>query len=177
VVKRIDAIFDVEREINGRSIDKCFTTRRERVAPLVSALETWMRTERAKLSRHSEVAKAMNYMLNRWETFTRFLQDGRICPPTTPPSGRCVASRSGASRGCSPAPIAAASARGRDVHAIQTARLNDVDPQAWLADVARSATALELEERASQARRLRCSLGIRATTQLTSSRVDIENTA
>jgi transposase len=78
-VKRIDAIFDIEREINGSSIDERLVVRRARVAPLVADLETWMRTERAKLSRHNDVAKAMNYMLTRWETFTRFLDDGRIC--------------------------------------------------------------------------------------------------
>lgn len=39
----------------------------------------WMRAERGKLSRHADVAKAMNYMLKRWEAFTRFLDDGRIC--------------------------------------------------------------------------------------------------
>ena len=38
-----------------------------------------MRTERAKLSRHNEVAKAMDYMLKRWTVFIRFLDDGRIC--------------------------------------------------------------------------------------------------
>jgi hypothetical protein len=78
-VKRIDAIFDIEREINGRSVDQRLVVRRARVAPLVSELETLMRNERTKLSRHSEVAKAMNYMLTRWDTFTRFLDDGRIC--------------------------------------------------------------------------------------------------
>ena len=64
-VKRIDAIFDIEREINGRPVDQRLAVRRARVALLVSDLETWMRSERAKLSRHSDVAKAMNYMLNR----------------------------------------------------------------------------------------------------------------
>ena len=39
-----------------------------------------MRTERARLSRHAPVAKAMDYMLTRWEGFTRFLGDGRLCP-------------------------------------------------------------------------------------------------
>jgi transposase len=78
-VKRIDAIFDIEREINGCSVDERLAVRRARVAPLVAALETWMGTERAKLSRHSDLAKAMNYMLNRWDTFTRFLKDGRGC--------------------------------------------------------------------------------------------------
>jgi hypothetical protein len=41
-----------------------------------------MRVERAKLSRHAEVAKAMDYMLKRWVAFTRFLDDGRICLTT-----------------------------------------------------------------------------------------------
>ncbi|HZD29286.1 MAG TPA: IS66 family transposase, partial [Xanthobacteraceae bacterium] len=75
-VKRIDAIFDIEREINGRSIAERIAVRRERIAPLVSDLESWMREQRTKLSRHSDVGKAMDYMLKRWDTFTRFLDDG-----------------------------------------------------------------------------------------------------
>jgi transposase len=134
-VKRIDAIFDIEREINGRSIDERLAVRRERVMPLVSELETWMRMERAKLSRHSDVAKAMNYMLNRWDTFTRFLDDGRICLTNN------AAER--ALRGIAlgrKSWLFAGSDRGGERAAvmytlIQTARLNDVDPQAWLADV------------------------------------------
>ena len=44
--------------------------------PLVAELERWMRAERERLSRHAPVAKAMNYMLSRWPTFTRFLGTG-----------------------------------------------------------------------------------------------------
>ena len=40
---------------------------------------TGMRAERGRLSRHADVGKAMNYMLKRWDAFTRFLDDGRIC--------------------------------------------------------------------------------------------------
>jgi hypothetical protein len=87
-VKRINAIFDVEREIIGRPIDERLAVRRARVAPVVSDLERWMRTEYAKLSRHSDVAKAMNYMLTRWNTCTRFLNKGRIASPTMRPSAR-----------------------------------------------------------------------------------------
>ena len=134
-VKRIDAIFDIEREINGRSIDERLVVRRARVAPLVSELETWMHNERAKLSRHSEVAKAMNYMLTRWDIFTRFLNDGRICLTNN------AAER--ALRGIAlgrKSWLFADSDRGGERVAvmytlIQTARLNDVDPQTWLADV------------------------------------------
>jgi transposase len=134
-VKRIDAVFDIEREINGRSIDERFAIRRERIAPLVSDLEAWMQKEYARLSRHSDVAKAMNYMLKRWDTFTRFLHDGRICLTNN------AAER--ALRGIAlgrKSWLFAGSDRGGERAAtmytlIQTARLNDVDPQAWLADV------------------------------------------
>jgi transposase len=46
---------------------------------LVDELENWMRQERAGFSRHNEVAQSMDYMLKRWQAFTRFLHDGRIC--------------------------------------------------------------------------------------------------
>jgi transposase len=65
-VKRIDALFGIEREINGLSVEKRLAARRERSAPLAAALEGWMRAERAKLSRHVAVAKAVDYMLTRW---------------------------------------------------------------------------------------------------------------
>jgi hypothetical protein len=48
-------------------------------APLVAELETWMREQRARLSRNNDLARAMDYMLKRWTAFTRFLDDGRLC--------------------------------------------------------------------------------------------------
>jgi hypothetical protein len=78
-VRRIDALFDIERAINGLSAEARLAARGAQSAPLVGELEAWMREERAKLSRHAPVAGAMDYMLKRWEGFTRFLQDGRIC--------------------------------------------------------------------------------------------------
>jgi transposase len=78
-VQRIDAIFAIERDINGLAADQRLTVRKAYSAPLVADLEAWMRAERAKLSRHNPVAKAMDYMLVRWNAFTRFLDDSRIC--------------------------------------------------------------------------------------------------
>jgi transposase len=134
-VRRIDAIFAIEREINGQSAEQRLAVRRERVAPLVASLEQWMRAERAKLSRHADVAKAMDYMLKRWDAFTRFLDDGRICLTNN------AAERSlrGVALGRK-AWLFAGSDRGGERAAamyslIVTAKLNDVDPRAWLADV------------------------------------------
>ena len=94
-----------------------------------------MRTERARLSRYAAVAKAMDNMLKRWDTFTRFLDDGRICLTNN------AAER--ALRGIAlgrKAWLFAGSERGGDRAAlmstpIQTARLNDVNPRVWLAGV------------------------------------------
>jgi hypothetical protein len=134
-VQRIDALFDIERSINGLPAEQRLAVRQEQSAPLGAALEAWMREERRKLSRHSEVAGAIDYMLKRWASFTRFLEDGRICLTNN------AAER--ALRGLAlgrKAWLFAGSDRGGQRAAllyslIVTAKLNDVDPQAWLADV------------------------------------------
>lgn len=78
-VRRIDALFEIERGINGETQERRRAVRQELSAPLVADLEGWMREQRAKLSRGNDVAEAMDYMLKRWSAFTRFLDDGRIC--------------------------------------------------------------------------------------------------
>ena len=78
-VRRIDAIFDLERALNGKPAADRLAARQEHGIAPVAALEGWLRTERARLSRHAPVAKAMDDMLTRWDGFTRFLGDGRLC--------------------------------------------------------------------------------------------------
>jgi transposase len=78
-VRRIDEVFAIEREFNGIAAKQRLAVREERIRPLVGKLEGWLRTERARLSRHADIAKAMDYMLKRWTAFTRVLDDGRIC--------------------------------------------------------------------------------------------------
>jgi transposase len=134
-VKRIDALFAVEREINGLSAATRLAVRQEKSAPLVVAFEGWMRAERAKLSRHAAVAKAIDYMLTRWPSFIRFLDDGRICLSNNAAEralrGLALGRKSW---------LFAGSERGAERAALMytligTAKLNDLDPQAWLADV------------------------------------------
>ncbi len=134
-VKRIDELFDIEREINGLNAEERLAVRVEQSRPLLDDLEAWMRAERARLSRHAPVAKAMDYMLKRWPGFTRFLEDGRIC-----------LTNNAAERGLRgialgrKAWLFVGSDRGGHRTALMytlivTAKMNDVDPQAWLADV------------------------------------------
>jgi hypothetical protein len=102
---------------------------------LVADLESWMREQRAKLSRGNDLAKAMDYILKRWTAFTRFLDDGRICLSNNAAEralrGIALGRRSW---------LFAGSDRGGQRAAamysiIVTAKMNDVDPQAWLGDV------------------------------------------
>ncbi len=78
-VKRIDAVFDIERAINGMRAEKRLAVRQERGVALVAELEVWLREKRGGLSRSASVAAAIDYMLSRWDRFTPFLSDGRIC--------------------------------------------------------------------------------------------------
>ena len=134
-VQRIDALFEMERGINGKSADERRAARQELSLPLIADLEAWMRTERLKVSRGNDLAKAMDYMLKRWTAFTRFLDDGRICLSNN------AAER--ALRGIAlgrKSWLFAGSDRGGERAAamyslIVTAKMNDIDPQAWLAEV------------------------------------------
>lgn len=134
-VRRIDELFMIEREINGLPADQRRAVRQERSAPLLGSLETWMREKYPMLSRHDDVAKAMNYMLRRWDGFARFVDDGRICL-----TNNC------AERAIRPLALGrkawlfCGSDRGGQRAAMMysliiTAKMNDIDPQAWLADV------------------------------------------
>jgi len=135
VVRRIDALFEIERSINGKSAEERLAGRRTLSRPLVDDLRVYMRDQAAGLSRGHDLVKAINYMLKRWPAFTLFLEDGRVC-----------LSNNAAERGLRGIALGrkswlfCGSDRGGQRAAamyslIVTAKMNGVDPQAWLADV------------------------------------------
>jgi hypothetical protein len=134
-VKRIDALFEIERAINGLSAAERLEARKQRSALLVASLEIWLRDQRSRLSRSAAVAEPIDYMLRRWSSFASFLNDGRICLSNNAAEralrGFALGRKSW---------LFAGSERGADRAAavatlIMTAKLNDIDPLAWLADV------------------------------------------
>ncbi|MEA2947174.1 MAG: transposase [Alphaproteobacteria bacterium] len=134
-VTRIDALFDIERAINGQSAEERLRVRKEQSAPLLVALEAWLRGQRARLSNASAVAGPIDYMLRRFDRFARFIDDGRICLTNNAAEralrgfalGRKSWLFAGSERGADRAAVMAT--------LIMTAKLNGIDPQAWLADV------------------------------------------
>ncbi len=134
-VHKLDALFEIERSLNGLGQAERLVARREHSAPLMDDLHNWLQAQLAKLSRNHDLAKAINYMLRRWQAFTRFLDDGRVCLSNNAaeralrcvPLGRKAWLFCGSDRGGERAAVL--------YTLIQTAKLNNVDPQAWLADV------------------------------------------
>ena len=134
-VRRIDALFEIERSINGQSIERRQQARQELSAPLIADLEGWLHEHRPKLSRGNDLARAMDYVLKRWPAFTRFLDDGRVCLSNN------AAERAlrGIALGRKSWLFAGSDRGGQRAAAlyslIVTAKMNDIDPQAWLADL------------------------------------------
>ncbi len=134
-MRRIDALFEIERPINGRSAEERLAVRQTLSRPLVDDLHVYMREQAARLSRGHDLVKAFNYILKRWASFTLFLQDGRVC-----------LSNNAAERGLRGIALGrkswlfCGSDRGGQRAAamyslIVTCKMNGVDPQAWLSDV------------------------------------------
>lgn len=77
-IQRIGALYDIEREIRGKSADLRCQVRQARAGPLVEELHLWLNKTLAQLSRKSDTAAAIRYALARWRALTRYLDDGRI---------------------------------------------------------------------------------------------------
>jgi transposase len=141
VVRRIDALFEVERSINGKTAQERLEVRHKLSRPLVEDLHAYMREQVGRLARGHDLAKAFNYILKRWASFTLFLEDGRVCLSNNAAErglrGIALGRKSwlfcGSDRG---------GRRAASMYSlIVTAKMNGVDPQAWLTDVlARIAT-------------------------------------
>jgi transposase len=134
-VARIDVLFAIEREINGMTPNERVGVRNERSRALVTALESWLREQRGQVSKNSETGKAIDYSLKRWTALSRFLDDGRLCMSNNAAERELRAVAVGRRNWT----FAGSDEGGRRAAAIYTliatAKLNDVDPQAWLADV------------------------------------------
>ena len=132
---RIGALYDIEREIHGLSAKERRSIRQLKSKPIVAAFEAWARAQLGAISRKGELAKAINYGLNRWASFTLFLEDGRV-----------AIDNNAAERAMRPIGIgrknwlfAGSSAGGETLASamtlIETAKICGLDPQAYLTDV------------------------------------------
>jgi transposase len=132
---RIGELYGVEKTITGRPPEQRCAERQKRSQPIAEALRSWAEATLPKLSRKSELAKAFRYMRARWKALLRCLDDGRLALDNNPAERalRCVA------LGRKNYLFAGSDAGGHRAAAlyslIETAKLNRLNPQHYLADV------------------------------------------
>ena len=134
-LKRIAELYAIEKDIRGRSAEERRITRQQKSRPLLDALEQWLRAKLGLISQKGKLAEAIRYALSRWEGLTRFIDDGRIelDNNAVERSIRPIAlNRKNA--------LFAGSDGGAEHWAtiaslIETCKLNDIDPLAYLTDV------------------------------------------
>ena len=135
VMERLQAVYAIEAEIRGTSAEQRLAARSTRTAPLMEELKARLTFMVGQLFSQSPLREAINYALNHWNGLTLFLSDGRVevDSNTVERSMRPIAMGrrnslfSGNEGGAQSWAILAS--------LVNTAKLNNVDPQTYLADV------------------------------------------
>jgi transposase len=134
-LKRIGELYKIEAEITGQPAEARLAARQNRARPILDALRDWLTAQRRRLSAKSALTRAIQYSLSRWPALTRYDDDGRLAIDNN------VAER--ALRGIAITRknfLFLGSEAGGERAAIlytvlESAKLNGLDPQTWLADV------------------------------------------
>jgi transposase len=134
-LRQIAALYEIEDEIRGQPAEVRRRVRQQRSRPLVEAMQAWLAETLGRISGRSALAQAIRYALNHWSGLILFLDDGRLELDTNTVEramrpvalGRKNALFAGSDNGGRHWAIIAT--------LIQSAKLNDVDPLAWLTDV------------------------------------------
>lgn len=134
-LRRIRDIYMIETDVRGQSPPHRLAARRNRSKPLVSALRTWLEAQLALIPGASELAKAIRYALSRWDGLTRFLNDGRIEMDTNPVERAIRPVSLGRKNHLFAGSDGGAQRWAVVCSLVETCKLNNVEPYAYLTDV------------------------------------------
>jgi transposase len=134
-LRRIASLYKIEADIRGSAADIRAATRIERSKPIIDAFEPWLRTQLDTVSGKSPTAKAIRYALSHWAGLIRFIDDGRLELDTN------TVERSIRPQALTRKNSLFAGSDGGARHwaclasLIETAKLNGIDPLAYLSDI------------------------------------------
>jgi transposase len=134
-LRRIGELYAVEKGIRGHAADERRSERQIHSKPMVDAIKPWLESQLARVPPRSALAEAIRYALARWPALCRFLDDGRVELDTNTVErairpialGRKNHLFAGSDGGAERWAIAAS--------LLETAKLNGVEPHAYLTDV------------------------------------------
>jgi transposase len=134
-LERIGALYGIEAETKGKPPDERRRLRQEHTRPILDELKTWLEATLVKLSGKSDLAKAMRYNLSRWDALTRFLHDGRVEIDNNAAERSIRAIALGRKNYLFAGSDAGGERAAAIYSLIETAKLNGMDPEAYLRDV------------------------------------------
>lgn len=132
---RIGALYDIEREITGRPADLRKAVRQENSKPKVEAFRVWAERQLTRIPGKGDLAKAFRYGLSRWRSFTLFLDDGRVAIDNNVAERALRPIGVGRRNWLFAGSDAGGETLARAMTIIETAKMNGLDPQAYLADI------------------------------------------
>lgn len=132
---RIGAIYDIESQITGQSAQVRLAARQTQSKPRVEALHAWVQAQLTKLPGKSDLGNAFRYALSRWPAFCLFLEDGRVAIDNNPAERALKPIGIGRKNWLFAGADTGAETLARAMTIIETAKMNGLDPQAYLADV------------------------------------------
>jgi transposase len=132
---RIGALYQIEAEIRGKTPDERKTERQARAAPLLKSLHDWLHATTRQVAKKSELAKALGYTLSRWTALTRYCDDGRIEIDNNAAERALRAVALGRKNYLFAGSDAGGERAAAFYSLIGTAKLNGLDPEAYLREV------------------------------------------
>jgi transposase len=134
-VEYINALYDIEREAKALSADERQALRREKARPIIDALYEWMVGQRAALTKGTRTARAIDYTLNRWDALIRYLGDGNLPIDNNWVENQIRPWALGRSNWLFAGSLRSGQRAANVMTLIQSAKINGLDPQAYLQDV------------------------------------------
>lgn len=132
---RIGALFDIERPIAGSPPDIRRAVRQRTARPKIDELAVWLDAQLAKIPGKSDLAKAIRYARSRWHALTRYLDDGRLEISNNAAENKIRPAALGRKNWLFCGSDAGGIRAAAFYTLIGTARMNGVEPEAWLTDV------------------------------------------
>ena len=131
----IRQLYDVEREVKDLNADERRQIRQAKSKPLADAFHQWMLLQRTKITDGSATAKALDYSLKRWAALTRFLVDGQLPIDNNWIENQIRPIAIGRNNWLFAGSLRAGQRAAAVMSLIQSAKLNGLDPYAYLKDV------------------------------------------
>ena len=132
---RIGALYDIESRIAGQSVDTRLAARQSHSKPKVEAFRAWAEQQLARIPAKGDLANAFRYALTRWPSFCLFLDDGRVAIDNNAAERALRPIGIGRRNWLFAGSDTGAETLARAMTIIETAKMNGLDPQAYLTDV------------------------------------------